>query len=199
MLVEQLVNNDFVQVLEVKVRKETALLLINEQIEVPIKKTTMRDNAARVKTLLANRKVPKAFKDIQAPAHSSQSYPFKFFILLLAYLKKTSYKRKQGYSPVTWNESEITQEMIQDIDLDLLLQSFRTKIKVVGKNLPVYFALESIKVSKSSLYNFSRLYPELPAMQWGKEYTPEEIDQWRQFLLNKPTRNLFTKQGQALL
>jgi hypothetical protein len=193
MLLNRLVNNDFVHVVEVRIKKDTALLLINDQIDLPIAKTTMVANAPRVKAILNKKFVPEAFKDTPVEEGKSQSYSFKFFLLLLAYIKRTSQLRADGKSPASITQLRITDDMVNAIDIDKLLVAFKDKIKVIGKNLPSYFALENIKVSKSTLYTITKIHPELPPMQWNRTYTSEEIEQWRNFLKNRKYQHYFTK------
>lgn len=194
MLVEREVNNNYVHVLKVKVKKDTALILINEQLQIPIVFTTMRSNAAKVSALILNKRVPTNFLDAEIPKNS-QSYSIKFLILLMAYLKQVDDKKLKNYSPVSYATHQLVDSHISQVNIEKLLESFRSKISVLGKNLADYFALEEIKVSKSSLYNFSKQHPELPQMEHGRVYTPEEIDQWRTFLKNRTYKHRFVKEG----
>lgn len=198
MYLESEVNGGYVHVLKVKVKKATALQLINEQLEIPIVFTTMRSNAAKVSALLNAKQVPEVFRDTEVPKNA-QSYSMKFLILLMAYLKQVDYKKRVGFSPNSYGVSQITAEHIDLVHTEKLLESFRSRISVKGKNLADYFALENIKVSRSTLYNISKTKEgaKLPKMEYGKVYTPEEIDQWRQYLKNRTYKRYFVKEKEV--
>lgn len=198
MTIERPADTDYVHVLKVKVKKETALLLINEQLEIPIVFTTMRSNAARVSALVNTKRVPEVFIDAEIPKNS-QSYSMKFLILLMAYLKQADNKKIQGFSPNLYGEHQITENHINLVNTEKLLESFRSRISVKGKNLADYFALECIKVSRSTLYNISKTKEgaNLPKMEYGRVYTPEEIDQWRQYLKNRTYKRYFIKEKET--
>lgn len=193
MLVNKIVNNDYVHVIQIKIKKDTAILLINDQLALPVTKNTMVRNAEKVENLIIKGCVPESFKDTPVEEKRTQSYSFKFLLLLMAYLKRTSDLRNEGFSPASITQHRITEEMLNAIDLEKLIETFKNKLEIVGKNLPSYFALENIKISKSTLYNLSRIYPNLPAMQWKRTYTPDEIEQWRQFLSNRKYQHHFEK------
>ena len=180
-----LVENYAKDLTEIRISKKTALLLINGIAHVPITYDTLRRNSRTVRGLIISKKVPMEFGEDCILKKNQHAYSFKFFILLAAYVKSVSFKRFQKFSPNQWHEEEITESMIKEINLEKLINSFKTKLPVKGQNLPTYFALEGIKVSKSSLYNYSKSDSSLPVMSWSKIYSPEEIEQWRQYLLNR--------------
>lgn len=199
MLVKETVNNNFTHLIQIRIKKDTALLLINEQIAKPIVKTTMVANAKKVRAILKLGLVPEDYKDTPIEDGKSQSYSFKFLLLLLAYVKHTTALRCEGFSPAQISRPDICDEMMKRVDREKLISTFRDKLEVVGKNLPSYFALECIKVSKSTLYTLTKLHPELPPIQWGRTYTPEEIDQWRNFLVNRKYQHHFQKDKEVAL
>ncbi|MGL5925509.1 hypothetical protein [Chroococcidiopsis sp.] len=89
---------------------------------------------------------------------------------------------------------QITNSQLFSLALQILNRRNETEGLYLGKDFPFYFeTMDEVKTHVNSFYRWSQLHPELPAFDRKREYTQDEFNQWREFILNKPGRNLFKK------
>ena len=167
---------------------------VQEKTGHEISKGMHNKNVFLTKLCLERKRVPDEYINEEIPIRKSSLFSVKFSVLLLATSFEKERMKDEGYHTTHCTVTEITQSMVDAVDIEdvqakimeMILGTDRTEC--LGKYLALYFHFEGIQVHQNSFYAWSRMNPLLPEYNRNKVYNSEEIERWRDFLLNKPGR-----------
>jgi len=173
--------------------------VFNNNLHFPIVQSmTWLKNAEHLRELIEASKVPVRFLDTNVSNKGAKYFDWSFICALYVMVKIKDIRKKTGERGKNVTVHEITnQDLERHLDEKALFLDFvnacqerdtEGNLVYKGKDFQFYFGLEGISCNNKSFYRWSELNPDLPAYVYGKKYTSEEFDQWRQFLLTKPGR-----------
>jgi hypothetical protein len=188
--------------LDIQVKYKTFVEVTNRHLTEPVTKATFTKEVEKVSRLVLDKKIPEVFLSTELPVKGYKYLSWRMVCLVWVAMqlkderKKLYYGRNVAVTQITLNDcyQHLDERRLFGLFYDEWVEKDREGNRIYrGKHFSFFFKLEGLTCHNASFYRWSQQYPGLPNYDYGKGYSEEEFDQWRQFLRNKPGRR-FPKQ-----